>query len=274
MKRFPLIPALGILLTVFSCRKAVLEDRTGCPAFIFFHHEGDVQLSGKDYLKIELRDASTLELLAGDSPLVEEIVPGEYFLTAGKREEMVATCISGIRMSSRSGNRLILPYGNQGDPIYHCVYKARLTGEELDVPINLSKDHSVITVRFEAYKDSFPFDIIVNANTAGMETMSGRPLKGKFRYAPLETDPGTYIFTVPRQADYSLSMDVVAKPGMNPEHGHIESIVLWKALQNIRGFNWELENLPDIDVTLDINRSTATVGINGWEVESITQITI
>ena len=61
---------------------------------------------------------------------------------------------------------------------------------------------------------------------------------------------------------------------MNPEHGHIESIVLWKALQNIRGFNWELENLPDIDVTLDINRSTATVGINGWEVESITQITI
>ena len=82
-----------------SCRSLVLEDRGDCPAFVFFNRPDDCQVGNKEIVNLQVLDASTLEKLASDKPLLQEIVD-DYYLTIEKRPEIVTVGVAGIRMGS------------------------------------------------------------------------------------------------------------------------------------------------------------------------------
>lgn len=268
MKPRNLAVLLASLIAV-SCRSLVLEDRSICPAFIFFQIPEDCPVGRKEIVNLMVLDARTLDELASDKPLLHEIKDKDYYLSIDKRPEIVSIGVAGIRISTLRGTKLELPAGNQGDPIYRFSKKEELVEDTALVPLNMSKDFSRVLVRFKSEDGVFPYNVVVSANTCGIDLLTGRPVEGPFRFVPIESTPGVFLFTVPRQADYSLSLELWSAPGAKSgKEGHVDDVILWNALQNINGFSWAMENLPDLTVEIDYVKASVTVLVNDWDISS------
>lgn len=268
MKTWKLMAILAVLTTPVSCRRIILEDRSDCPAYVYFERPGEGPVENREPVHLMVLDAETLDQLASDKPLLQEI-DSKYCLSIRKRPEIVSVGVAGIRMSSLSGTRLELPRGSQGDPIYRFSQKDTLTDETVHVPMNMTKEFSRVLVRFKSEDGVFPYSVVVSANTCGIDLVTGRPIEGSFRYVPIESTPGVFLFTVPRQADYSLSLELWAGPGAkSSKEGHVDDLLLWNALQKINGFSWALESLPDFTVEIDYVKESVTVLVNDWDLSS------
>ena len=133
----------------------------------------------------------------------------------------------------------------------------------------MTKEFSRVLVRFKSEDGVFPYSVIVSGNTCGIDLVTGRPLEGDFRFVPIESTPGVFLFTVPRQADYSLSLELWAGADSKVgKEGHVDDLILWNALQNIDGFSWSMENLPDLTVEIDYVKASVTVLVNDWDLSS------
>ena len=260
---------------LISCRQIVLEDRTDCPAFVYFGRTADCPVENRESVSLMVLDAETLEELASDKPLLKELDAGDYYLPIQKRPEIVSVGVAGVRMSSLRGTSLLLPSGNQGDPIYHFSKREPLTDETVFVPLKMTKEFSRVLVRFKSEDGVFPYSVIVSGNTCGLDLVTGRPIEGEFRFVPIESTPGVFLFTVPRQADYSLSLELWAGSDSKVgKDGHVDDLILWNALQNIDGFSWAMENLPDLTVEIDYVNASLTVLVNDWNISSTINYTI
>ncbi|MBO4341094.1 MAG: hypothetical protein J5835_06670 [Bacteroidales bacterium] len=268
MKVRTLTLILAALASV-ACRSLVLENRSDCPAFIYFECPNDCPVGGKEAVQLMVLDARTMEELASDKPLLQEIRDDDFYLAIEKRPEIVSIGVAGMRMSTIKGTTLELPGGSQGDPIYRFSRKEILEEESTLVPLNMTKEFSRVLVRFKSEDGLFPYNVVVSANTCGIDIVTGRPVEGPFRFVPIESTPGVFLFTVPRQADYSLSLELWAEPGSKDgKEGHVDDLILWNALQNINGFSWAMESLPDLTVEIDYVKASATVLVNDWDVSS------
>lgn len=257
--------ALAGLLTV-SCRSLVLEDRTPCPSFLFFHVEDTGGLPMDEEVVVEVRETMGMNILASDKVSFEKMDRRSYFMEVLKSREILATGLSGVKNARRDGTRWTVREGMEWDRIYRFSEKAPASGEETHIPEWMKKEHSVVTVRFNSADGGFPYYVVARSGTCGLDMVSGKPVPGEFSFRPDEGTEGEFSFTVPRQADLSLSLELWAKPG-NPallEEGLVDRIVLWDALSKIPGFSWELENLMDISVDIDYVRSQVTVTVNDW----------
>ena len=266
------ISLIALLLVAAQSCSLVLEDRQECPAFVFFQREDGSEPGDFDRVWVKVTDGETLEELSADDPLLEKMCSESYSLEIPKREEIMTFGITGARVSTLQGTELILPPGYQGDPIYRFWKKDRLTGEEFHVPLRFIKEFCRMTVVFKHDKDPFPYDVVVSANTCGMDISTGVPIQGPFRYSPPAAEPGVFRFTVPRQGDYTLTLELwkPADSTTGKAEEHAEDLVLWNALQSIKGFSWAMENLPDLTLEIDYVRASVTVLINDWDISSST----
>ena len=263
------LPLIALLLVASPSCSLVLEDRQECPAFVFYHREEGSEPGDFDRVLVRVMDGETMEELSSDDLLLEKLCSESYSMAIPKRKEILSCGISGARVSTLEGNSLILPRGYQGDPVYRFVKKDKLTGEEFHVPVHFTKEFSRVLVRFKSEDGDFPYEVVVTGNTAGMDLSTGEPIPGEFRYKPPETEPGVYRFTVPRQCDYTLSLELWTSPDSKagPEE-HVDDVVLWNALQNIKGFSWAMESLPDLTIEIDYVKSSVTVLVSDWDISS------
>lgn len=256
-------------LTLLSCRQIVLENRSDCPAFVFFECPEDCPVDKNEQVNLIVMDANTLEELASDRQQLKNIETGSYYLTIKKRPEIVSAGVAGVQMSSLNGSKLELPFGSQGDPLYRFSKRETLDDETAIVPMIMTKEFSRVLVRFKSEDGVFPYHVVVSGNTCGIDLVTGRPIEGEFRFVPIESTPGVFLFTVPRQADYSLSLELWTGPGSKDgNEDHIDDLILWNALKHIDGFSWEMENLPDLLVEIDYVKASVTVLVNDWDLSS------
>lgn len=261
------IPLIALLLFAQSC-SLVLEDRHECPAFVFFSREGESEPGDYDKVLVKVMDGDTMEELSSDEPLLETLCSDNYSIAIPKREEILSCGVTGMRVGTFDGNLLVIPAGNQGDPVYRFFKSGPLEGEEFRVPVRFTKEFSRIEVQFRSDDGEFPYNVVVTGNTCGIDISSGMPVPGAFRYSPPQTEKGVFRFRVPRQGDYTLSLELWtapdAKSGKAEEN--VDNLVLWNALQGIKGFSWAMENLPDLTVVIDYVKSSVSVLVNDWDV--------
>lgn len=257
--------ALAGVLPV-SCRSLVLEDRTPCPSFLFFHVEDTGGLPMDDEVVVEVRETVGMNVLASDKVSFETMDSRSYFMEVVKSREILATGLSGVDKASRNGTQWTVGEGMEWDRIYRFSEKAPAEGEETHISEWMKKEHSVVTVRFNSADGEFPYYVVAKGRTCGLDMVSGKPVPGGFSFTPEEKENGVFSFTVPRQSDRSLALELWAKPGNTSllEEGRLDTIVLWDALSKIPGFSWDLENLMDISVDIDYVRSQVTVTVNDW----------
>ncbi|MBP5332761.1 MAG: hypothetical protein J6Y66_01145 [Bacteroidales bacterium] len=265
MKRIPLI---AVLLAAATSCSLVLEDRRDCPAFVFFSREDGEEPGDRDRVLVKVMDGDTMEELSADDPLLEKLCSDSYSIAIPKREEILSCGVTGMRVGTLEGNILDIPAGNQGDPIYRFCKSGPLEGEEFRVPVRFTKEFSRIEVQFRSDDGQFPYNVVVTGNTRGIDITSGMPVQGPFRYTPPQAEKGVFRFRVPRQGDYTLSLELWSAPDAKSgrEEEKVDDLILWNALQNIRGFSWAMESLPDLTVVIDYVKSSVSVLVNDWDV--------
>ena len=134
------------------------------------------------------------------------------------------------------------------------------------------------TVSFTLGKDGYtsPYDIEVWGNVAGVSAWDLMPVKGEFRYAPVQKN-GVYQVRVPRQEDNSLELVMVEMPdkvghdGRSPvgagddgERTVVDRLPLGEYIAR-SGYDWTAEDLADVNVALDLEMQQVMITVSGWD---------
>lgn len=169
-----------------------------------------------------------------------------------------------------------IPVGEQMDSLYGFfkMYHTRCESVLCDVDL-----HKVFcTVSFTLGKDGYtsPYDIEVWGNVAGVSAWDLMPVKGDFRYAPVQKN-GVYQVRVPRQEDNSLELvmlempDHVGHDGRSPvgagddgERTVVDRLPLGEYIAR-SGYDWTAEDLADVNVSLDLEMQQVMITVSGWD---------
>jgi hypothetical protein len=261
------LTAVGLLM--ISCQSLIWENRMDCPSLLRFDIENANAFDGVNPVLVEAYSQAEETLLTADTTIVNNIQDQSFSLKVKKSDAVMGYGVMGFEGARREGHfRWVVDQGADFVPLYRFAYEKVSTWEEsVLVPVEFVKDFTRVTVRFTDYDrlgnagDRFPFRLCVTANTAGIDVSTGIPVKGDFRYEPLEEDAGTFRFIVPRQADHSLTLDL---NGIS-ETGQESSFNLWTLLQAQTDFSWEAKNLADVYIEFDYTKALFNISVAGWD---------
>jgi len=174
------------------------------------------------------------------------------------------------------GDEIRVPVGEQMDSLYGFFKMYHTRCESVLCDVELHKEFC--TVSFTLGEDGYssPYRIEVWGNVAGVSAWDLMPLKGKFRYAPVQKN-GVYQVRVPRQEDNSLEMvmlempDQVGYDGRSPvgagddgERAVVDRLPLGEYIAR-SGYDWTAEDLDDVNVALDLEMQQVTITVSGWD---------
>ena len=170
----------------------------------------------------------------------------------------------------RDGSVWTVPIGRDYAPLFRFGYLAEVKEESFTVPVEFSKEYSHVRVQylgadsFEHAGGRFPFYISVRGNTCGIDALTGTPVRGPFQFTPEETGIGHFEFTLPRQADHDLVLEMYAREGMYEYRDFQTSYNLYEILRDKGGITWTEHNLPDLYIEIDFEETTVNVGVYPW----------
>ena len=279
------------MLFLSSC--SIKEDRDGCPCWMTVEMPGQAGHDGTVVLR-----------LRGNSD--EDAVDYEYQVTEAVRVDVGAleyevprgsVGVSAVAFSNEipgragydekaggydgksagdDGDEIRVPVGEQMDSLYGFFKMYHTRCESVLCDVELHKEFC--TVSFTLGEDGYssPYRIEVWGNVAGVSAWDLMPLKGKFRYAPVQKN-GVYQVRVPRQEDNSLEMvmlempDQVGYDGRSPvgagddgERAVVDRLPLGEYIAR-SGYDWTAEDLDDVNVALDLEMQQVTITVSGWD---------
>ena len=260
------IPAL------FACRSLILEDRTQCPSFLFFDIANASTCAVYEKGHVSAFSYPDGNSLASDTTRLSRIVSRDFYLKVHKCEAVRGYGVLGLGHAVREGqSRITVAEGEDFVPLFRFDYLSPAREEKTLIPVELVKDHARVHVRFVGFdaftgaEGIFPFYIEVRSNTAGIDALSGIPVRGTYRCVPEEGFAGEFDFILPRQGDHSLRMDLHAKPGVYVEDGLVRSFDLWQIFRDHCRIGWDEKNLPDLSLEIDYAEWTCSVKVMEWE---------
>ncbi|MBQ4389802.1 MAG: hypothetical protein II824_07515 [Bacteroidales bacterium] len=304
-----LVPMAALLITgAASCDRLILEDRTECPAFLFFDITNAENFNMADYVHVAAFLYPEETLLASDTTTVRSIQEKEFSLAVKRSESVFGYGVLGFKKSRLvNETQWVVDEGQDFDRLWRFDFRSQAMGERFYIPVEMVKDHSNITVFFEDFDmfygtdGRFPFDIVVRSNTCGIDGLTGEPVAGSFLYRPKESPGGTFKFTVPRQFDRSLVLEVWEKGvssdsseysyggdssevnGNDEENGNgneqdggetvtppaapklIASFSVWSWVHALEDFSWSDKNLSDIDIAIHLTTGEYTFNVMPWK---------
>ena len=268
--------ALAVAAAVCSsCTSPIREDRTACPATLFFEFLDTQGIGLSELMYLEASPVLGPENRVTDTTTVGAMTDRTYSLQVRRCDAVSIygmACFGNSRIVKGSG--WVVDRQQDGDRLYRFSARAEGMDESAVIPVEMTKEHSTIRVRFKEFDPGdvpgrFPYRVVISANTCGIDLHTGVPVAGPYRYAPPEKMAGEFEFTVPRQGDNSLTLELWALEADEENEDPQDTILLWNLLKQVEGFSWELKNLPDITVEIDYIRSEVTLSITDWQTETI-----
>ena len=255
------------LLPLPACRSLVREDRMGCPSQLQFQVLNPELVPPAGEVLVTACGEDTPQPLATGSTTLPDLADGSFRLAVPKLPEVEVYGGLGFRNGHEKGSAWVVDAGQDGDPIFRFWSRIPTLDETALVPVEFTKEYCRITIWIvpdEADGGDCPVCLTARAHTVGIDLESGLPVEGIYRYSPEERAPGLFSFTVPRQADESLTLELTPKPGETDLPSRLGEIVLWPYLCRSDGFSWNLRNLPDAEIELDIRRSEIHISLTDW----------
>ena len=279
------------MLFLSSC--SIKEDRDGCPCWMMVEMPDLVGQDGTVVLR-----------LRGNSD--EDAVDYEYQVTEAVRVDVgaleyevprgsvgVSAVAFGNEIPGRAGydglkagydgeragydgDEIRVPVGEQMDSLYGFFKMYHTRCESILCDVELHKEFC--TVSFTLGEDGYssPYRIEVWGNVAGVSAWDLIPVKGDFRYAPVQKN-GVYQVRVPRQEDNSLELVMVEMPdqvghdGRSPvgagddgERTVVDRLPLGEYIAR-SGYDWTAEDLADVNVALDLEMQQVMITVSGWD---------
>lgn len=261
--------ATGFLLV--SCRSLVTEDRIQCPRFLFFNISNSDKFNSYDPPYVTVYSHPEGKFLERDTTTVGAINNNEFYFSIKGELAVKGYGMLGYKNSHiENDSDWIIPLGSDSDPLFRFDYTAATQEESFTVPVELVKEYCHVRlqfVNFETFESAdghFPFDIRISGNTCGIEALSGTPIRGRFECWPEEGMIGQYEFTLPRQADRTLRMELTGKAGVYDAPDVLLPFDLWSILHEKGGVTWEEKNLPDANLIINYQEKDISVSIVEW----------
>ena len=306
MNRILFVMWMAGILLLSSC--SVKEDRSGCPCWMIV----DLSKVAESRLKspevqsnIEHQDVTkslesrsnvaenVLLRLRGNSD--EDEVDYAFKMTETVNTEVGAleyevprgaVGVSVIGMPDRvghdgksagyHGDEIRIPVGEQMDSLYGFFKMYHTRCESVLCDVDLHKEFCTVSFTLGDEGYSSPYDIEVWGNVAGMSAWDLMPVKGDFRYAPVQKN-GVYQVRVPRQEDNSLEMVMLEMPdqvghdgrfpvgaGDDCERTVVDRLPLGEYIAR-SGYDWTAEDLADVNVALDLEMQQVMITVSGWD---------
>ena len=174
--------------------------------------------------------------------------------------------VSVIEMPDRVGHDVIagydgdeirIPVGEQMDSLYGFFKMYHTRCESVLCDVDLHKEFCTVSFTLGDEGYSSPYDIEVWGNVAGVSAWDLMPVKGDFRYAPVQKN-GVYQVRVPRQEDNSLEMVMLDDDDI------VDSLPLGEYIAR-SGYDWTAEDLADVNVALDLEMQQVMITVSGWD---------
>ena len=155
------------------------------------------------------------------------------------------------------GDEIRIPVGEQMDSLYGFFKMYHTRCESVLCDVDLHKEFC--TVSFTLGKDGYtsPYDIEVWGNVAGVSAWDLMPVKGEFRYAPVQKNE-VYQVRVPRQEDNSLELV------MMDDDDIVDRLPLGEYIAR-SGYDWTAEDLADVHIALDMENQQVMITVSGWD---------
>ena len=281
------------MLFLSSC--SIKEDRDGCPCWMTVDLSDVAESRWKSpevQSNIEHQDVTkspesrsnvaenVLLRLRGNSD--EDAVEYEYQMTEAVRVDAgtleyevprglvgvsaVAFSGSGTGRAGNDGDEIRIPVGEQMDSLYGFFKMYHTRCESVLCDVDLHKEFCIVS--FTLGKDGYtsPYDIEVWGNVDGVSAWDLMPVKGEFRYAPVQKN-GVYQVRVPRQEDNSLELVMLEIPGQDGDDGErvvVDRLPLGEYIAR-SGYDWTAEDLADVNVALDLEMQQVMITVSGWD---------
>ena len=255
------------MLLLSSC--SVKEDRSGCPCWMTVEmpeqvgHDGG-RLDNDDCVVLRLRVNSDEDEVGYSYQVTEAVKPDvgalEYEVPRG------SVGVSVIGMPDRvghdgivgyDGDEIRIPVGEQMYSLYGFFRMFYTRCESVLCDVELHKEFCTVSFTLGDEGYSSPYDIEVWGNVAGVSAWDLMPVKGDFRYAPVQKN-GVYQVRVPRQEDNSLEMVMLDDDDI------VDSLPLGEYIAR-SGYDWTAEDLADVNVALDLEMQQVMITVSGWD---------
>jgi len=248
------------LIFVFAgilCSCSVKEERGECPCYL----EVDISktldagyipfISWNTGMKIKVYSDSTclngIDVHYQDAE-EEQLIPV-------KKSEVSVACILGAEKSILKGHRLILPEGNQADPLYISSDFSDCTGESSTVQAHFFKQYSNVYVT--GLKD-VELSMTVTGNSSGIDLLTRQATEGSFSYRLEKEESGDCSFRLPRMADDKVMIMLYDSENV------LKNVIPLGKVMTSCGYDWNADWLADISVNIDSVTALITVTISGW----------
>ena len=255
MNRSIYIMFMTVMMFLSSC--FVKEDRDGCPCWMTVEMPGQV---GDDSAVILRLHGNYDEGAMDYAYKVSDSIKADV----GILEYEVPRGSVGVSVVNHA--RLVVPVGEQMDSLYGFFKPYHTRCESVKCDVELHKEFCTVSFTLGEDGYTFPYDIEVWGNVAGVSAWDLMPVQGEFRYAPMQKN-GVYQVRVPRQVDNSLELVMLQIPdqvGYDGERVVVDRLPLGEYIARSR-YDWTAEDLADINVALDLEMQQVMITVSGWD---------
>ena len=158
--------------------------------------------------------------------------------------------------SGYEGDQIRILVGEQMDSLYGFFKMYHTRCESVLCDVDLHKEFCTVSFTLGDEGYSSPYDIEVWGNVAGVSAWDLIPVKGDFRYAPMQKN-GVYQVRVPRQVDNSLELVMLEDSEI------VDRLPLGEYIVR-SGYDWTAEDLDDVNVVLDLEMQQVMITVSGW----------
>ncbi|MCD8313102.1 MAG: hypothetical protein LUC24_02985 [Bacteroidales bacterium] len=261
MKRLRLssVVLLGFLVIGLHTGCSIKEDRSACPCALIL----DFSAVDRDRA-----DSLSLGVMSAGGFLYQDIVrsisygrPYRVNVPKGGEIWIDAYSFDSDREAlfdelSADGSSLAIPYGNECPEVNAFSLHTVLMDETVTVPVTLHKNYCRLAITLASSSGKkVPLQISILGGICGYDR-DGLPAEGDFLYEP-ESDEGIFYAKIPRQTDGSLRLDLADDEEVLREFAIGEYIIE-------SGYDWEAEDLNDVEILIDFAKTHITVNVNGW----------
>ena len=243
---------LCFIATLALCSCSVKENRTGCPCELLIRPESPLKTDGNVLVSV-VQDGVVVKQGMLDK---EDFENGKCLLTVLRRPSTV-TVFSGITgMNTLSGQKLDITYDNQCDEVYTCSGKALPDADTYEYVADMHKNFVRLHLRIIGMPEAG--SITIRGGVRGYGLVDAIPYEGVFNYIPEPVDSTwSYRVKIPRQLGDCLKMNVVVR-------GRIVRTVPIGQIIASMGYSYDDEDLMDISLTLDLDKSYAFMEVGDW----------
>lgn len=243
----------------YSC--SVKEDRSECPLYVS--------------VKVQTASDCLVSFFAADGSLIERrLIAAEDMCTGNNTTEMKRTdfYVSILKdkwdMTIRDDQVVCCSSGREAAPVYAFSMKQQAfsgNSDELTLEGTLKKQHSLVSVRFIIADDSdLPCKMVISGARNGFDLVTLKGTEGVFAVEPKIDSSLCSAFVLTRQsAGDPIIMSLYNSTGVEKTEIDLSKYI------NRAGYDWNAENLGDIDIKVDYSQMKISVKISDWGDELI-----